>query len=173
MKKQKNKAVFLDRDGVINVDTGYIYKIKDFYFQEGIFTLLKKLQNLGYLLIVVTNQSGIGRKYYNESDFQKLTNWMIEKFKEKDIKIKKVFYCPHTPEDECECRKPNNAMIENAVKEFSIDPVSSWMIGDKDSDIQAALKSSIKNTILLTYEEKSIAKYSANSLYDIINIIKN
>ncbi len=173
MKKRKNRAIFLDRDGIINIDTGYVYKIRDFSFQNGIFPLLRKLQSLGYLLIIVTNQSGIAREYYSKNDFEKLTKWMIEKFKKKDINIEKVFYCPHTPEDKCACRKPNNAMILDAMKEFDIDPKLSWMIGDKESDIKAAIKSNIKNTIMVATDmKKNIAKYSANSLYDIINIIK-
>ncbi len=173
--KQKNKAVFLDRDGVINIDKSYLYKKEDFVFCDGIFELLKYVTDLGYELFIITNQSGIARGYYNEDDFQKLTLWMLEEFEKKDIKIKQVYYCPHSPEDKCECRKPKPKMIQNAIKEFSIDPKNSWMIGDKLSDIEAAKSAGVQNNILISTQnkKKSSAKYIVQSLYDIIKIIKN
>ncbi len=170
---KQNKAIFLDRDGVINIDNGYVYKIDDFIFVKNVFKVLKKLQDLGYKLIIVTNQSGIGRGYYGKNDFLKLNTWMLEEFQKKDIKIEKVYYCPHKPEDKCQCRKPNNAMIEEGIKEFDIDPELSWMIGDKASDIEAAKKSGIKNTILIADNKTDIAKFQVNEIYDIIKIIKD
>jgi len=170
--KQKSKAIFLDRDGVINIDKSYLYKKEDFEFCDGIFELLKHTQTLGYKLFVITNQSGISRGYYSENDFKKLTTWMLDKFAKQDIKIEKVYHCPHLPEDGCECRKPKPKMINDAIKEFNIEPKLSWMIGDKDSDIQAAKNASIENTILISAEKSPLAKYRVNSLCDIINIIK-
>jgi len=170
--KQKNKAVFLDRDGVVNIDKSYLYKKEDFEFCDGIFKLLRHVQTLGYKLFVVTNQSGISRGYYSENDFQKLTTWMLDKFAKNGIKIEKVYHCPHLPEDGCECRKPKPKMINDAIKEFNIEPKLSWMIGDKVSDIQAAKNAGIDNAILISAEKSPLAKYKVNSLYDIINIIK-
>ncbi len=171
--KPKSKALFLDRDGVINIDNGYTYKIEEFKFYNGIFNLLKHAQKLGYKLFIVTNQSGIARGYYSENDFQRLTLWMLNEFEKNGIKIEKVYYCPHLPEDNCECRKPKPKMIEDAIDEFDIDPKSSWLVGDKLSDIKAAKNADVKNTILISSEDKknSLAKYTVQSLYDIINII--
>lgn len=166
-----NKAIFLDRDGVINIDKSYVYKIDDFEFVEGLMKALKHFQDLGYLLIVVTNQSGIGRGYYTINDFKKLTHWMLEEFKREKIDIKKVFFCPHSPEERCECRKPQPGMIKEAAKEFDIELKNSWMIGDKESDIEAALSAGIKNTILIG-DMDTKAKFKVKSILDTISIIK-
>ncbi|AZV47374.1 D-glycero-beta-D-manno-heptose-1,7-bisphosphate 7-phosphatase [Nautilia sp. PV-1] len=157
------KAAFLDRDGVINIDTGYVGRIKDFKFKDGIFELLKLLQNLGFTLFIVTNQSGIARGYYNEEDFYKLTEWMKEEFKKEGIEIKDVRFCPHHPDitGECECRKPKPGMILDLAKEYGIDLKNSIMIGDSDRDIEAAKRAGIEKTFKV--EE---------SLYDIIKKIK-
>jgi len=157
------KAAFLDRDGVINIDTGYVGRIKDFKFKDGIFELLKLLQNLGFSLFIVTNQSGIARGYYSEEDFYKLTEWMKEEFKKKGIEIKDVRFCPHHPNitGECECRKPKPGMILDLAKEYGIDLKNSIMIGDSDRDIEAAKRAGIEKTFKV--EE---------SLYDIIKKIK-
>ncbi len=173
--KQKSKALFLDRDGVVNIDKSYLYKKEDFVFCDGIFELLKYAQHLGYRLFVITNQSGIARGYYSEDDFDKLTSWMIEEFKKSGITIQKVYHCPHLPDDNCECRKPKPKMLKDAIDEFDIDPAASWMIGDKPSDMEAAKNAGVKNTILISNQNQktSSAKYSVQSLYDIIDIIKN
>jgi D-glycero-D-manno-heptose 1,7-bisphosphate phosphatase len=167
------KAVFLDRDGVINIDKAYVSKIEDFEFCEGVFDVLHHFQSLGYLLIIVTNQSGIGRGYYSEEDFQKLTSWMREEFLHVNIKIDAVYHCPHAPEANCECRKPKSGMFEEAIKAFHIDAKHSWMIGDKPSDIDAALGIGIEQTILIGDEvQNTQAKYCVNFLLDTINLIK-
>ena len=173
--KQNSKALFLDRDGVVNIDKSYLYKKEDFVFCDGIFELLKYAQHLGYRLFIVTNQSGISRGYYSEDDFERLTSWMIEEFKKNGITIQKVYHCPHLPDDNCECRKPKPKMLKDAIDEFDIDPAASWMIGDKPSDMEAAKNAGVKNTILISNQNQktSSAKYSVQSLYDIIDIIKN
>ncbi len=168
----KNRAVFLDRDGVINEDDGYVYKIEDFRFKEGIFKLLKYLQILGYRLFIVTNQSGIARGYYSKDDFLRLTEWMIKEFKKESVNIEKVYYCPHMPDSGCSCRKPKPGMIKEAVKEFDIDVSNSWMIGDKPSDMEAAKNAGIKNRICINDNICNDAKYSVKDILDIINIIK-
>ena len=168
-----NKAVFLDRDGIINVDKSYLYKIEEFEFCEGIIEVLKYLENLGYLLIVVTNQSGIGRGYYTQDDFNLLTSWMLDKLKEDGIEIQKVFYCPHVPDENCKCRKPKPFMIDSAIEEFNIEPLESWMVGDKRSDIQTAINANVPNTIFVNNSTCSDAKYSIKSILDIMSIIKN
>jgi len=144
-----NKALFLDRDGVINIDKHHVYKISDFDFVEGIFDLCQKYQHLGYLIIVITNQAGIAKGYYTESDFAILTDWMINEFKLRGIKISKVYYCPHHPDftTPCDCRKPNPGMILAAQKEFDINLAESVLIGDKDSDIEAGRRAGIAKLI--------------------------
>ena len=139
MKNIKNKAVFLDRDGVLNEDIGYLFRIEDFKLKEEIVPLLKNYQKEGYLLIVITNQSGIARGYYTDDDFYKLNSWMINFFDKKGIKITKTFYCPHHPDHSgmCNCRKPKPGMILNAIDEYNIDPSKSILIGNKKSDILA------------------------------------
>jgi D-glycero-D-manno-heptose 1,7-bisphosphate phosphatase len=155
----------LDRDGVINIDKHYLYKIEDFEFTKGIFDFLKWSIFNNYILIIVTNQSGIGRGYYTHDDFEKLTNWMVDRLKQNGILISKVSYCPHTPEDLCDCRKPHSKMFLDAKEEFDIDMKSSWMIGDKESDIEAAQNAKVENTILLTNTDKPTkAKYSVDSI---------
>jgi len=143
----KQKAVFLDRDGVINVDNVFIHKIKDFEFIDGVFNALQKLQQQ-YMLFIVTNQSGIGRGMYTEDDYQKVNTYMLEQFRNHDIKIQKVYHCPHSPDDGCDCRKPKAKFIEEAVREFDLDPSKSWMIGDKLADIQAGQNAGT-NTLLI------------------------
>jgi D-glycero-D-manno-heptose 1,7-bisphosphate phosphatase len=149
MKTGTQKAFFLDRDGVINVDHGYVAKINDFTFMDGVFPVLRAIAAKGYALIIVTNQSGIGRGYYTEEDFKKLTEWMLSRFVEKEIQIAGVYSCPHSPEADCACRKPAPGMFIQAIREHGIDPASSWMIGDKPSDMEAAKVAGICNRVLL------------------------
>jgi len=160
------KALFLDRDGIINVDHGYVYEKEKFEFNEGIFSLLKLFINHNYKLYIVTNQSGIGRDYYSEKDFLALTVWMLERFKKEKIKIEEVKYCPHAPEENCSCRKPQTGMVKKILQKHQIDLNNSWLIGDKQSDIDLAIKSKIQQTIAIgerkiknaTYRFKTIAE---------------
>ncbi len=168
-----NKAVFLDRDGVINYDKGYVCKIEDFKFVNGIFEVLRYFQKVGYKLFIMTNQSGIGRGYYTIKDFEILTAWMLKEFEKKGIKIEKVYFCPHSPEEGCSCRKPKTGMFEKAFKEFKIDKKKSWMIGDKLSDTKAAVDAGIENTILIgnCWIRDENAKYIVNDIFDTIRLI--
>jgi D-glycero-D-manno-heptose 1,7-bisphosphate phosphatase len=152
-------------------------EISKFDFIDGVFEACKYFNKLDYEIVIITNQSGIGRNYFSKEEFLKLTKWMIEKFKENGVDILKVYYCPHSPEDHCECRKPNIGMISQTKNDFNIDLEKSWLIGDKISDIQTAINANIKNSILIksSYNKKEyqkIASFTANSLFDTINIIK-
>ena len=151
MKTTDNKALFLDRDGVINEDCGYLYKKEDFKLIKGIIPILKKYQELGYMLIVVTNQSGIARGYYTENDFLSLNSWMVKLLDDKGIKITKTYYCPHHPDisGPCTCRKPKPGMIVKALEEFHIDPGKSILIGNKKTDILAGKEAQIGKNIYI------------------------
>jgi len=146
------KALFLDRDGIINIDKGYIHKSDDIEFVPGIFELLSLAKLKGYQLFVVTNQAGIARGLYDHHDVKILHDWMKKQFEDNDIEIKEFFYCPHHPDfsGECECRKPAPAMINNAIKRFGIDPSQSIIIGDKPSDVQAGKNAGLKTCILVS-----------------------
>lgn len=136
-----NKAIFLDRDGTINVEKHYLYKIEDFEFIPGVVDALRELEQAGYLLIIITNQSGIGRGYYTEADFQKLNDWMVSSLREQGVTIAGVYYCPHLPDaqvsayrKECNCRKPKLGMYEQAIIDYDVDLSRSYAIGDKIRD---------------------------------------
>ena len=137
------KALFLDRDGVINIDYGYVYQIEKFEFFSEIFDIVKMFKDRGYLIIVVTNQSGIGRGYYSQEDFLKLTKYMKDEFKKRDLAIDEVYYCPHIVKDNCKCRKPYTKMVDDAKEKFNIDLANSWLVGDKQSDINLAKNAGI------------------------------
>ena len=163
------KAIFLDRDGTINVEKDYIYKSEDLVFEEGSIEALKTFKNLGYILIVVSNQSGIARGYFTEADLNIFNNNMNEILKKNGVEITEFYCCPHHPDGigkykkVCECRKPNNKMIENAIKKCNIDREKSYMIGDKISDIGAGLKSNLKTVLVKTgYGLKDMEKIDKN-----------
>lgn len=151
-----NKALFLDRDGIINIDHGYVYQSENFEFVDGIFSLCQLAQEKGYQLIVITNQSGIGRGKYTIEQFEHLTQWMKQQFNSKGIEINAVYYCPHHPTKanneyliKCNCRKPAPGMILQAAQEHNIDLSKSIFVGDKVSDMQAAQAAGINNRVLL------------------------
>lgn len=175
--KPARKAVFLDRDGTINIDHGYVHQIDDFQFIEGVGKALKQLQDQGYLLVLVTNQSGIARGYFSEQQFLQLTEWFDWSLEEDyGVVFDGIYYCPHHPEglgeyrQVCNCRKPEPGMFEQAIKELNIDPVSSLMVGDKLEDLLAAENAGIKTKILVrsgktvTAEAETKADYVLESL---------
>lgn len=152
-----NKAIILDRDGTINVEKDYLHKIEDFEFEEGVVEGLKILSNLGYIFVVVTNQSGIARGYYTEEDLIKLNNHISDILEKNGIRIEKFYYCPHHPEKgvgkykvECECRKPNPGMLEEAIREFNIDREKSFMVGDNISDVEAGINARVTPILVET-----------------------
>ena len=171
------KTIFLDRDGVINKEIKYLHKIEDFEFIDGVFNTCQYFEGLNYKIIITTNQSGISRGYYTESDFQKLTKWMLGQFNNNNIDILDVIHCPHLPSDFCDCRKPKPGMLLSAKTKHNIDMENSWMIGDKENDIQAAHNAGIRNTILVKSgheidELNSNSKFILNSIKDIHEVIK-
>lgn len=141
-----NKAIFLDRDGVINKEIGrYVYNINDFVFNEGIFEKLKEFHNQGYLFIVISNQGGVAKGIYSKYDVETLNQHIFREFKKHDIEIAEIYYCPHHPDyTNCICRKPNSLLIEKAIARFNIDKSKSYFIGDMNRDIEAAFNAEIK-----------------------------
>ncbi|WP_122894010.1 D-glycero-beta-D-manno-heptose 1,7-bisphosphate 7-phosphatase [Arcobacter peruensis] len=169
------KALFLDRDGVINKEKNYLYKIEDFEFIDGVFETCRYFQEKGYLLIIVTNQAGIARGKYTEDDYQVLTKWMIQEFKNEGVNIAKVYHCPHHPNfsGECDCRKPKPKMIRDAIKEFNIDISKSILVGDKNTDIKSGISSGIKDNFLITTgHEIKTNDFNVRIVNSLINIIK-
>ena len=151
-----HRAVFLDRDGVINVDTAYCSRREDFQWIPGVLAAAARYAEDGYLLVIVTNQSGIGRGYYTESDFQKLTDYVKTEFDKAGAPLAGVYFCPHHPEAKldayrcvCDCRKPAPGMILKACEDLRIDPATSVMFGDKRGDMKAALSAGIGTRVLL------------------------
>lgn len=156
MNSASNKALFLDRDGVVNVDSGHVHRRECFEFQPGIFELCRAAQACGYLLIIVTNQAGIARGYYSESEFLELTDWMNAKFAEQQVHITRVYYCPYHPvlgigkyKYDSPDRKPSPGMLLRAQSELHLDLASSVLVGDRFSDIQAAIAAGVGTQILL------------------------
>ena len=151
-----DKAIFLDRDGTLVNDPGFVHKIKDFKLLPGVIEGLKKLSK-EFIFIIITNQAGIGRKVYTEKDMLRFNEKLTTELKNKDIEIKNIYYCPHTPEDNCDCRKPSTKYIKQAAKEFDIDVKQSWIIGDRQSDIEMGIRAGSKAIYLLTgYKERHL-----------------
>ena len=138
------KALFLDRDGIINIDHGYVHKIEDFEFRNGIFRLTKAFYDKGFHIFIVTNQSGIARGYYSEKTFLSLMQWVIEQFAKHGVRIEDFKFCPEIL-DTVPCRKPNPKMFLDLARQYNIDLSESVSIGDKDSDIIASRRANIKH----------------------------
>ena len=143
------KAIFLDRDGVINKEIGYVYRVEDFVLNGDVIESLKKLQNAGFIFIVVTNQSGIAKELYTHEDVEKVHKHMLLLMKENNISIAEIYYCPHHSDVEpCICRKPDSGMLEKAIARFNIDVSKSFLVGDKERDIQAAEKAGVRGILI-------------------------
>lgn len=172
--REKKPAVFLDRDGVINKDIGYLSDFKDFVFLGGVIHGLKRLKDAGYRLIVVTNQAGIGMGYYTKEDFYEVNRRMLEILFSNGVILDKIYFCPHSLEDECSCRKPKNALIERGVEDCLIDVEKSFLIGDKESDVLAGKKSNLKTILLPNQGEmnkKIDADFKASSFLEAVEHI--
>ena len=182
--KRMNKAIFLDRDGTLNIDYGYVHKIDNFKFIDGAIDALRELKKMGYMLVLVTNQSGIARGYFSEEQFLQLTEWMDWSLAEQDVDLDGIYYCPHHPEgkgeykEDCDCRKPKSGMLLQAIKELKIDPTQSIMVGDKVEDIKAGISAKVKINVLVrtgklvTEEGERIADYVLDSIVDLPRILK-
>jgi len=151
-----NKALFLDRDGIINRDDGYVHQVKDLVWMPGIFELCRTARAAGYTLIVVTNQSGIGRGLFSEADYQQVQSFIHQRFQEENAGITHTYYCADAPylnalgqTIDSPRRKPNPGMFLEALSDFGIDPSISIMLGDSERDMSAAYRAGIATRILL------------------------
>jgi D-glycero-D-manno-heptose 1,7-bisphosphate phosphatase len=150
------KAVFLDRDGTLNVDKDYVFKREDWEWIPGSVDALKELGKLNYLRIVITNQSAVERGYYSENDVRALHEFVNRDLSTQGAAIDGFYFCPHGPEDEvekggvCDCRKPAPGLILKAAQEHGIDMTASYMIGDKAIDMAAARAAGVKGILVLT-----------------------
>jgi len=180
--KQGKKAIFLDRDGVINVDVGYVATVDDFKFIDGVIEALVKAKQKGYLLVIITNQSGIARGYFSQEQFDTLTQWMDWSLVDRGVDLDGIYYCPHHATKgigdyklACNCRKPNAGMILDAIDELGIDVNQSILIGDKISDLQAGIAAGVKLNYLvctgkaITEEGRALATAVFDDLAAIID----
>ena len=143
------KAVFLDRDGVINVERGYTHRLEDFVILPDLIEVLQQLKKKEYLLIVVSNQSGIAKGLYEQDEVEILHKFMLDEFAKNGIKISEIYYCVHHPDvSKCICRKPDSLFVEKALARFDIDAKQSYFIGDKERDTEAAEKAGVKGILI-------------------------
>ncbi len=141
-----NKFIFLDRDGVINQNRDdYVKSINEFVFLSTSLQAIEKLNHLGFKIIIITNQSAINRGIITENELQNIHHFMLSELKKHDCKIEKIYFCPHRPDENCICRKPNTGMIENALSDFDIDISKSWLIGDSNGDMELGKKIGLKS----------------------------
>lgn len=148
------KALFLDRDGVINEEIDFLHRVEDLVYLPGIFELCEEFQKRNFLIFIITNQSGIARGLFSEEDFKILMNQIEGDFRDRGILITKTYHCPHLEEisGECECRKPRPGMILKAANEFDLDLKNSVLIGDSPRDIQAGMAAGLQKNFLLGCE---------------------
>ncbi len=175
---KKREAVFFDRDGVLNIDKGYVYRTEDFIWIEGAKEAIKLLNDLGYLVIIVTNQSGIARGYYEEKDVYNLHQWMRKELFKTDAHIDGIYYCPHHPQaiidkyrKDCQCRKPAPGLILQAINELSINKRNSFLIGDNERDIEAAKSAGIDGYLFRTKNLLSFTKKILLEHYNLLEVL--
>lgn len=176
----KVPAIFLDRDGTINVDHGYVSEIDNFEFIDGVIDAMRELKRMGFALVLVTNQSGIARGMFSEDQFMQLTEWMDWSLADRDVDLDGIYFCPHHPEaiveelrQSCDCRKPEPGMLLTAQQELNIDIASSYMVGDKIEDMLAAKAAGVGKKVLVrsgkpvTAEGEAAADWVLNSLKEL------
>lgn len=170
-----HRAAFIDRDGVLNEERAFVHRIEDFSFLPGAVAALRALQDAGYLLVVITNQSGIARGLYTEADYLALTAHMRERLQAAGVRLDAVEYCPHLPDApveryrlDCDCRKPKPGMLIKAIRALDIDPKTSFIVGDRLSDMDAGRAAGLGQCFLVRtgYPLPDEALARADAVYD-------
>ncbi len=159
----KRPCVFLDRDGTLVEDQGYTHKLSDYRLLDGVVPGLQRLQASGYRLVIVTNQSGIGRGYYESADFERFTAHLCADLARQGIRIDGTYHCPHRPDAGCACRKPAAAMLERARDELALDLAASWVVGDYTSDVEVARAAGCRGAVLVLTGRGAEADASADA----------
>jgi D,D-heptose 1,7-bisphosphate phosphatase len=174
-----NKAVFLDRDGVINKEVDVLRSLKQLRLLSGVAQTIKQLNKLGFLIIVVTNQPVVARGWLTEKEVDNIHNVLIKRLSQKDAKIDAIYYCPHHPNANlkkyrchCQCRKPNIGLIKKAVEKFKINVKISFMIGDSTGDILAGKRAGLKTILVRTGYAGKDGKYDVKPDFAVKNLIK-
>lgn len=168
------RALFLDRDGVVNKDLGYVHRIQDFHLIPGILPLCRIFHENGFKVILITNQSGISRGYFSEGDFRELNDFLVKVFSDQDVPITDTYFCA-SQDDEDPNRKPNQGLFLRAQKEHAIDMAHSIAVGDKETDITAAVRAGVGTTVLYCprpLESNTQASFVVNDLMEIVDIGK-
>ena len=178
-------AIFLDRDGTINVDHGYVFEIDDFQFIDGAIEAMQELKKMGFALVVVTNQAGIARGKFTEDQFMRLTEWMDWSLADREVELDGIYFCPHHPDvgegeyrQDCDCRKPKPGMLLDAQKFLHIDMAASYMVGDSAKDMLAGRAAGVGTTVLvrtgkpLDEEGQKLADWVIDSLAQLPDAIK-
>lgn len=144
------RAIFLDRDGVINRERNdWTFRVEDVEILDGVYEALKELQKRGFLFVIITNQSGIDLGFYTHEELEKVNQYIVGKLSENGISVAEVYSCPHHPTvGKCICRKPDSLMLEKAIARFNIDVSKSYLIGDRERDIQAAENAGVKGILI-------------------------
>lgn len=172
----RSRALFLDRDGVINEEIGYLISPEHARFMTGIFDLCRAAQGMGYRLVIVTNQAGIARGYYTEDEFHSLTQWMRDEFAQEGVTLDAVYYCPYHPEHgvgeykrDSEDRKPKPGMLLRAADEFNLDLSRSVFVGDRCTDVGAGIAAGVGKMFLLSGTEGDASACDDHGSYDLIH----
>ncbi|WP_130834098.1 D-glycero-beta-D-manno-heptose 1,7-bisphosphate 7-phosphatase [[Erwinia] mediterraneensis] len=181
----KVPAIFLDRDGTVNVDHGYVHDIDHFQFIDGVIESMRELKKMGFALVLVTNQSGIARGMFTEDQFMQLTEWMDWSLADRDVDLDGIYYCPHHPQasvaeyrQQCDCRKPQPGMLLSAQQQLHIDMSASYMVGDKLEDMLAGAAAGVGKKVLVrsgkpvTAEGEAAADWVITSLAELPARIK-
>ena len=178
--KTPSPYIFLDRDGVINEDYGYVHSPSNFHFRDGIKNTLKSLQSIGYRFVIITNQAGVARGYYSIEHVDILHDYMLNELAHDGINIDAIYFCPHHPDyghkTLCSCRKPQPGMIYQAFKDLNVDARASWLIGDKTSDIHAGITAGLKSIILSDTQniiEHDLLKCSTTQINQVFHFINS
>jgi D,D-heptose 1,7-bisphosphate phosphatase len=173
IRNPKFKAVFLDRDGTICEDVSYLARVDDLKLFPFAAESVRLLNENNFLAILITNQSGIARGFFDENALQKIHEKLVLELAEQNAKLDAIYFCPHYPDDNCDCRKPKTGMIEQATKDFPVDLENSWMVGDKAIDIETGFNAGTKSALVLTgYGQKETEKLKRNPDFVAENLLE-